>query len=219
MAKMHAVTPGKRVADLLFALFLSVVLAPVIVAVALLVWHRQGRPILYGSERMRGPDEAFILWKFRTMAADPSDGGVTGGDKSARITPLGATLRRLRLDELPQLWNVLRGDVSFVGPRPPLRRYVEMFPDLYARVLRSRPGITGLATLVYAPHEERLLASCATPEATEAAYIRRCIPRKAMLDLLYQRHRSFWMDMKLVSWTTAKFFPKAIRPKRKGRWV
>jgi lipopolysaccharide/colanic/teichoic acid biosynthesis glycosyltransferase len=213
------VTLGKRLFDVLFSIYLMAFLAPVIAVVAWRCWREQGRPILYGSERMRTPSQAFTLWKFRTMEDDPADAGVTGGDKAARITPLGRALRRRRLDELPQLWNILKGDVSFVGPRPPLRRYVEMRPDLYARVLRSRPGVTGLASLVYAPHEERVLSACRTPEETEAAYLRVCVPRKAALDLLYQRRRTFWMDVKLISWTTAKFFPRRIRPRRKGRLV
>ena len=212
-------TFGKRLFDILFSLYLMAFLAPVFVVVTWKVWRQGDGPIFYGSERMKSPDEGFTLWKFRTMAPDPSDRGVTGGDKGRRITPLGRSLRRRRLDELPQLWNILRGDVSFVGPRPPLRRYVEMFPDLYAEVLRSRPGVTGLASLVFAPHEARILEACETADETEFAYIRVCIPRKAALDLLYQRRRSFWLDVKLISWTTAKFFPRAIRPRRKGKWV
>ncbi|WP_179381252.1 sugar transferase [Jannaschia marina] len=212
-------TPGKRLFDVVFSIYLMMFLAPVIAVVTWKVWRQGDGPIFYGSERMQTPTKGFTLWKFRTMSADPNDAGVTGGDKSARITPLGRALRRRRLDELPQLWNILRGDVSFVGPRPPLRRYVEMFPELYGEVLKSRPGVTGLASLIYAPHEARVLAETRTPAETEAVYTRICIPRKAHLDMLYQRHRTFWMDVKLISWTTAKFFPKRIRPKRKGRWV
>src|SRR5690606_28666329 len=107
-----------------------------------------------------------------------------------------------RLDEVPQLWNVLKGDMSFVGPRPPLRVYVERFPDLYAQVLRSRPGVTGLASLHFHRHEEWILARCATPEDTDAAYARRCVPRKARLDLIYQRRRNLCLDMALM-WRTA----------------
>ncbi|UWQ22152.1 sugar transferase [Jannaschia sp. W003] len=212
-------TFGKRLFDVLFSLYLMAFLAPVIVVVTVQCLRKQGRPLFYGSERMKTPTEPFTLWKFRTMEPDPDDIGVTGGDKSLRITPYGAWLRRRRLDELPQLWNILRGDVSFVGPRPPLRRYVEMYPHLYAEVLRSRPGVTGLASLIYAPHEERVLAECDTAAETEEVYTRICIPRKAELDLLYQRHRTFWMDVKLISWTTAKFFPRRIRPVRKGKFV
>jgi lipopolysaccharide/colanic/teichoic acid biosynthesis glycosyltransferase len=137
-----------------------------------------------------------------------ADSGVSGGDKAARITALGRLLRRSRLDEIPQLWNVIRGDMSFVGPRPPLRQYVERFPDLYAQVLRSRPGITGLATLVYHGHEERLLARCATPEETDALYARACVPRKARLDLIYQRRRSLCWDLWLMMQTAGKVVPR-----------
>ncbi|MGB3409290.1 MAG: sugar transferase [Jannaschia sp.] len=210
-------TPGKRLFDILFSLYLMAFLGPVIAIVTWKLWRQKDGPIFYGSERMKTPTEAFTLWKFRTMTPDPNDTGVTGGNKANRITPLGAALRRRRLDELPQLWNILRGDVSFVGPRPPLRRYVEMCPDLYAQVLMSRPGVTGLASLIYAPHEDRLLAACRTAEETEAKYLTHCIPRKAALDLLYQRHRTFWMDVRLISWTTGKFLPHPIRPTRRGR--
>jgi len=124
--------------------------------------------------------------------------GVSGGDKADRITRTGRFLRRTRLDEVPQLWNVLRGDMSFVGPRPPLRVYVERFPQLYAQVLQSRPGITGLATLACHRHEERLLARCHSPAETDAVYARRCVPRKAALDLLYQRRSTICLDLLLM---------------------
>jgi lipopolysaccharide/colanic/teichoic acid biosynthesis glycosyltransferase len=91
---------------------------------------------------MRGPSKPFTLIKFRTMQDAIQNTGVTGGDKTARVTRTGHWLRRWRLDEVPQLINILRGDMSFVGPRPPLRRYVEQFPDLYAHVLKSRPWPT-----------------------------------------------------------------------------
>jgi lipopolysaccharide/colanic/teichoic acid biosynthesis glycosyltransferase len=217
MAPGGGVTPGKRLLDLTLATLLSVALAPLIAVVALLVATGRDGPVLFGSERMRSASRGFTLWKFRTMATAPDAGGVTGGDKAARITPLGGRLRRARLDELPQLWNVLRGEISLVGPRPPLRRYVEMFPDLYAAVLRSRPGVTGLASLVYASHEERILADCATPAETEAVYCRRCIPRKAALDMIYQRNRTLWLDVRLIAWTAARFVPARLRPRRKGR--
>lgn len=188
-------TPAKRAMDITLALLLAMVLAlPFLI---LLVWLLavQGRPLLYPSERMRAPGQPFTLWKLRSMTAAAAYSGVTGADKTARITPAGRFLRRTRLDEIPQLWNVLRGDISFVGPRPPLRQYVERFPDLYARVLRSRPGITGLATLRYHRHEERLLSRCTTPAETDAVYARTCVPRKARLDLIYQRRRTICWDL------------------------
>ncbi|MBJ3762714.1 sugar transferase [Maribius pontilimi] len=202
-------TPAKRLFDLTLALLMGTVLLIPILVIAALVLIQSGRPVFYPSERMRGLDDPFVLWKFRTMRPDPGDGGVTGGDKSDRITPIGRALRRTRLDELPQLWNVIRGDISFVGPRPPLRRYTELFPDLYERVLRSRPGITGLATLRFHGHEERLLAACATGAETEAVYCRRCVPRKAALDLIYQRNRDLCLDLKLMAETARKVLDRA----------
>ncbi len=134
---------------------------------------------------MQTPDRPFRLIKLRTMRSDGANGGVTGGDKAGRVSGFQRLLRRSRMDEVPQLWNVIRGDISLVGPRPPLRQYVQAYPELYARVLQSRPGITGLATLIYHRHEERLLARCRTAAETDAVYRRRCIPRKARLDLIY----------------------------------
>lgn len=191
-------TPGKRLFDICGALFLALVLWPLIVFVAWTVWRNDGRPVLHVSERMNTPDRAFGLVKFRTMRTDPADAGVSGGDKAARITPTGARLRRRRLDELPQLWNVLRGDISLVGPRPPLRVYVERFPDLYAEVLKARPGISGLATVIYHGHEERLLARCRTAAETDAVYARSCVPRKARLDRIYRDRRGFCFDWQIM---------------------
>ncbi|WP_417605628.1 sugar transferase [Primorskyibacter flagellatus] len=191
-------TSAKRLTDLICAALLAVVLLPVGLLIAAVLLIKEGRPIFYISERMKSVDEGFQLWKFRTMSVDPADSGVSGGDKSSRITPAGQFLRRHRLDEIPQLWNVLRGDISFVGPRPPLRRYVEQFPEIYREVLKSRPGITGMATLAYHRTEEQLLAPCQTAEETEAVYTKRCVPRKARLDLIYAQRRTVCGDLKLM---------------------
>lgn len=201
---------SKRIADVSLALILTVLLAPLVVIVALLVLLCDGRPVLYRSERMRGPARAFGLWKFRTMRAAGGPEGVCGGDQSARITRLGRVLRRSRLDELPQLWNILRGDMSFVGPRPPLRRYVALRPALYEAVLQARPGLTGLATLTYFKREETLLAPCRTAEETEAVYVQVCLPEKARLDLEYLKQRSLWFDLKLLIATVLRVW--GVRP-------
>lgn len=206
---------AKRAFDIMVSLALGVLLAPLILLVALALLLAEGRPVFYVSERMKAPGLPFRLVKFRTMAVGADrDGGVTGGDKAeAILSPLHRLLRRTRIDELPQLWNVLCGDMSLVGPRPPLRRYVEAYPQLYARVLRARPGVTGLATLLYHEREERLLAACRTPEETEATYRRVCIPRKARLDLLYQRRWSLWLDLCLVARTSLRPF-RGVRARR-----
>lgn len=188
----------RRLMDITLALMLMALLALPFAALCLWLLAREGRPLLYVAERMRAPGRPFLLWKLRTMAIAPPEQGVSGGNKAARITATGAFLRRKRLDEIPQLWNILRGDIAFVGPRPPLRLYVERFPEVYARVLRDKPGVTGLATLTFHRHEERLLAACRTPDETDAVYARRCIPRKARIDLLYQARRTLCSDLRLM---------------------
>jgi len=199
-------TPSKRVLDIVLALLLgAIALGPAVVIGGWLLL-RQGRPVFYGSERMKTATTAFTLWKFRTMTTADRDSGISGGDKANRITPQGRFLRRYRLDEIPQLWNILRGDMSFVGPRPPLRQYVDRFPALYARVLHSRPGLTGLATLHYRRHEEWIVSTCTTPEETDAAYARRCVPWKARLDLIYQARRSTCGDFLLILATIGQVF-------------
>ncbi|SLN10053.1 putative sugar transferase EpsL [Aquimixticola soesokkakensis] len=191
----------KRCFDVLLAAIAGgILLGPALVIAAALAL-RDGRPVLYVSERMKTPDQPFALYKFRTMAQSTANSGVSGGDKSARISPTGRFLRRTRLDEIPQLLNILRGDMSFVGPRPPLRDYTDRFPDLYGRVLREKPGLTGLATLVYHAHEEQLLARCTTAQETDAVYCRACVPRKAQLDLIYAQHRDMCFDIAILKRT------------------
>jgi lipopolysaccharide/colanic/teichoic acid biosynthesis glycosyltransferase len=197
-------TLSKRLTDIVLVVLLGVLLALPMAALALALWLGQGRPVLHRSERMRTPTQSFRVCKFRTMTVAPDDRGVSGGDKDCRITPLGRLLRRTRLDEMPQLWNILRGDMSFVGPRPPLASYVRQFPALYGRVLVSRPGLTGLATLHFHRHEAKILAPCRTPVETDAVYARRCIPRKARLDLIYQRRRTLALDARLLARTVAQ---------------
>jgi lipopolysaccharide/colanic/teichoic acid biosynthesis glycosyltransferase len=198
-------TLSKRLFDLACSLALGLILLPMMAIVAVVVLVLDGRPVLYISERMSAPKTPFALIKFRTMKASDQNAGVSGGDKSSRITRTGNFLRRSRIDELPQLWNVIRGNISFVGPRPPLRLYVERYPEIYDRVLKSRPGITGLASVYFHRHEEHLLATCKTAEETDTVYAHRCIPRKAHIDLLYQARQSVCLDISIMFKTVFKF--------------
>ena len=197
----------KRGFDVVAALGLMVVLSPFFAGVTIAILMRRDGPVFYVSERMKTVDHPFQLIKFRTMrppAAGDDNAGVSGGDKRDRITPLGHRLRRYRLDETPQLVNVLRGDISFVGPRPPLRRYTESHRDLYHLVLQNRPGVTGLASLTFHRHEEMLLAETSSSTETEAVYVRRCMPRKARIDLIYQARRSLWLDLEILLRTASR---------------
>lgn len=196
----------KRLFDLFFVTLLIVILGPILLALLIWLLLKEGRPVFYLAERMTTPTRSFRLWKLRTMTVVSDDSGVSGGDKAARITKTGAWLRSKRLDEFPQLWNILKGDLSFVGPRPPLRQYVEAHPEIYNEVLKSRPGVTGLASITYHKHEAALLARCQTPEETDAIYSRICVPAKARLDLIYQRHQSMCYDFDLVFQTIGNIF-------------
>ncbi len=196
---------SKRLFDILLASMLSLVFAPVMAVILIWLASAQGRPFFFVSERMKTPQRSFGLIKLRTMSNDAAPSGATGGHKSDYITPPGRFLRRTRLDELPQLWNVLKGDISFVGPRPPLRQYVESAPSLYQAVLRSRPGITGLASLTYHAHEDWLLSRCSDQVEVDRIYQKNCVPRKAKLDLIYQKHAGFCFDLMLLFRTMAVF--------------
>lgn len=132
----------KRPFDAIVAAITLVVTAPVQIAVALLVWRRLGRPVLFRQQRPGRGGKPFTLIKFRTMRE--AHDGVAESD-AQRLTPLGSTLRATSLDELPTLWNVLRGDMSLVGPRPLLMRYSPYFTEREASRLQVRPGMTGLA--------------------------------------------------------------------------
>tara|TARA_R110002020_G_scaffold471832_1_gene699263 strand:- start:3903 stop:4508 length:606 start_codon:yes stop_codon:yes gene_type:complete len=197
-------TLSKRLLDLIMGFVLLFLLGPIILITALIVLALDGRPVFYVSERMKSLTEGFNLIKFRTMKPAVGDSGVSGGEKVARITRTGQFLRRSRLDELPQLWNVIRGDISFIGPRPPLRQYVERFPAIYKKVLKSRPGVSGLASIYFHAHEERLLSRCRSREETDLIYCRHCIPRKARLDLIYQTNRNICLDVSLMFKTAFK---------------
>lgn len=201
----------KRALDLLIALPMAALLAPLIGLIAALIWL-QGAPVFYLARRMSGPDQTFRMIKFCTMKPVPNDCGPTSADKSARITPLGHWLRRTRLDETPQIWNVLRGEMSFVGPRPVDPAYVADCPILLHPVLKLRPGVTGLATLKFHRHEARLLSRSNNPHQNFAVFMRSCLPRKARIDLIYAHHQSIRFDLWIMAATIIDLWSAALRP-------
>ena len=200
----------KRLLDIIFATLLLFPLSALIIIISIRAILKRDRPVFYISERMVNPSTPFSLIKFRTMSQptkDDENDGVSGGAKTHRITRFGHFLRHYRIDEVPQIINIIAGSMSFVGPRPPLRVYTERFPVLYEQVLQNRPGITGLATIIFHQHEAQLLNGAMTKKEIEEIYVRRCIPRKARLDLIYQRNISFKLDLYILYLTAAKFFP------------
>ena len=192
---------AKRTFDIVFALVLLVPLSVFMAVVALVLLVAQGRPILYTAPRMKTTTETFPHMKFRTMLLADNDHGVTGAHKAWRITRIGAFLRRTRIDELPQLFNILRGDMSFVGPRPTIPEYIAKFPEEYGRALECRPGVTGLATLIYHRHEGKILDACHDAQETQDAYCRRCLPMKLRIERIYGENQSLMLDL-WIMWRT-----------------
>lgn len=175
----------------IFACILLILLLPLIVLIAVVILIVDGRPILFSSFRMKSVEQQFTLYKFRTMRPVSTDSGVSGKHKEGRITTTGKFLRKSRLDEIPQLINIIKGDMGFIGPRPPLQQYTKQFPELYQAVLLTKPGVTGLASLVYHRHEEKLLSRTVSATEADEMYIKYCIPRKAQLDLIYNKNKTF----------------------------
>jgi lipopolysaccharide/colanic/teichoic acid biosynthesis glycosyltransferase len=185
-------------------------LAPVLLVLALLLVLADGRPIFFHQKRIGKDGQPFVILKFRTMRSSVSGPAITAAS-DCRITPLGKWLRRFKLDELPQLFNVLRGEMSLIGPRPEVPAYVDASDPLWRAVLRARPGITDLATLAFR-NEEELLGPAADPEAHYRAVI---LPAKLRLNVLYQQSRTWSRDLKLL-WLTARysFFPRGFDRER-----
>lgn len=187
---------AKRAFDLLLSGLGLLLLSPLLFGIALWIKLDSPGPVLFRQERVGRGGRAFLIHKFRTMAPDaPVRGPQITIGADARITRAGRWLRASKLDELPQLWDVLRGAMSLVGPRPEVPRYVAMYPaELRAVVLSVRPGITDTASLEYRD-ESRLLAEAADPERCYAEVI---LPAKLALSARYVQTRSFGGDIRLV---------------------
>jgi len=179
--------------------------APLLLLIGLMIWLSEGRPVLFRQRRVGHGGRVFLLYKFRTMRSVPAgqSNGFDAGNVT-RVTRLGKVLRKTKLDELPQLWNVLRGDMSLVGPRPEVEYWVHAYPERWARVLQVRPGITDPAAIVYR-HEEEILKSAAEPELL---YRESVLPRKLTIYEEYLDKRSFWTDLRILVQTLFALFSR-----------
>jgi lipopolysaccharide/colanic/teichoic acid biosynthesis glycosyltransferase len=184
----------KRLFDFVCSLFGLIVFSPVLLVIAAAVKLQDGGPVIFRGKRIGKKGEIFYLYKFRSMVpgAEGMGGGITAsGDR--RVTKLGQLLRKTKLDELPQLFNVLKGDMSFVGPRPEDPRYVSFYTEEQRSLLTCRPGITSPASLVYRDEEAML-----TGENSLELYRREILPHKLSLELEYMRTKTFWSDIKII---------------------
>jgi lipopolysaccharide/colanic/teichoic acid biosynthesis glycosyltransferase len=185
----------KRTADVLISATLLMLLAPVILACAIVVLAESPGPVFFRARRVGLNGRSLHVIKFRKMRHDAAGPALTGS-ADERFTRIGRFLATTKLDELPQLWNVLRGDMSLVGPRPEDPNFVALHQAEFDEILGVRPGITGLCQLAFA--EE---AAILDPNNRLNHYVERILPQKAALDRLYVRNRTIWMDLKVLVWT------------------
>jgi lipopolysaccharide/colanic/teichoic acid biosynthesis glycosyltransferase len=190
---------AKRLFDIISSTLALVVLSPLLLALALLVKLTSTGPVLFRQRRLGRGARPFEIYKFRTMVAGADRPGpciAVNGDP--RVTRVGRFLRRFDLDELPTLFNVLKGDMSIVGPRPELPEYLSYYSDQQKRVFAVRPGLTDPGTLVF-----RNEAALLTGRDAERAYVREILPRKLALNLAYVDRQSLTYDMAIIARTLA----------------
>lgn len=190
-----------RLADILFSFIGILVLAPFLLIIAIWIKIDSKGPILFNQQRVGRWSRDFFVHKFRTMNVDSEKlGQLTVGGRDPRITKIGFILRKYKLDELPQLFNVLKGEMSIVGPRPEVRRYVEEYNELQRKVLNAKPGITDYASISFVDENDILSAA----EDPEFAYINEVMPAKLELNQKFIRNPSFFNYMKVIVLTFLK---------------
>jgi lipopolysaccharide/colanic/teichoic acid biosynthesis glycosyltransferase len=181
--------------DILVSATFLLLLAPIIVLVAVAIKVESRGPVFYRCRRVGRNGTDLLMLKFRKMQ-NGATGPALASSRDERFTRLGAFLARTKLDEVPQLWNVLRGQMSLVGPRPEDASFMVLHRDEYERILSVRPGITGYCQLAFARESEIL-----DPQDRERHYVERILPQKVGMDCLYVTHRSFGLDLRILWWT------------------
>jgi lipopolysaccharide/colanic/teichoic acid biosynthesis glycosyltransferase len=194
----------------LFSIIGLILSSPLLLLIAFLIKWEDGGAVFYRGVRVGRCEKPFRILKFRTMVVDAERvGGPSTADDDPRITKIGRKIRKYKLDELPQLVNVLMGEMSFVGPRPEVQQYVDMFSEDEKAILDVQPGITDWASL-WNPDEGAILAGSSDPEEV---YMEKIRPTKVRLQLRYVREHSLWVDVKIIFLTlkTVVFGPGQLR--------
>lgn len=194
----------KRIFDITASSVGLLILSPLFIVVAIWIKGDSRGPVFYRQIRVGRGGRDFGLLKFRSMRADGSTGPLITIGEDPRITRSGHFIRKYKLDELPQLINVIKGDMSLVGPRPEVRHYVDMYTPEQMHVLDVRPGITSLASIKYCDESE-VLAQAEDPERT---YIEKIMPEKIAIDLEYVKHAGLLYDLRLILGTLAAIVNK-----------
>ena len=193
----------KRLFDITSSLIVITIGFPFFIIISILIALDSKGGIFFIQQRVGKDNKDFELFKFRTMRSNSEKAGqITVGGKDPRITKIGYLLRKFKLDEFPQLLNVIKGDMSIIGPRPEVRRYVDMYSKEQLKVLSVRPGLSDFASIEYI-NENELLGKSDNPEKT---YIEEIMPVKLQLNLKYIEQKSFGTDIKLIFKTIRKIF-------------
>jgi len=191
----------KRVFDLVFSILGLIICLPIYLIITIVIKMEDGGPVLYSGARVGKDGKVFKMHKFRTMVLNADKiGGPSTSDDDPRITKIGRFMRKFKFDEIPQFINVLMGDMSFVGPRPEVPFYVNMFSEEEKKILSVRPGITDWAS-IWNPDEGALLAGSPDPEK---AYMEKIRPTKIKLQLKYVQNNSFLIDIEIIILTLIK---------------
>lgn len=191
----------KRIFDIVVTLLIGIILFPIALIVSFLILLECGGGVFFKQERIGQYGKPFYLWKFRTMKkGSEAKGQLTIGMKDDRITKLGTYLRKYKLDEIPQLINVLSGDMSLVGPRPEVKRYVDLYNDEQRKILNAKPGITDYASLEYFKENE-ILGKAKDPER---AYIEEIMPHKLRINQKFLKSSGLSQDINVLYLTALR---------------
>lgn len=192
---------GKRLFDIIFSFVILIILTPFLIIISLMIIFTDGFPVFYVQNRVGKGGKLFGLIKFRTMYKDADKKGLlTVGVKDPRVTKIGYYLRKYKLDELPQFWNVLMGDMSVVGPRPEVKKYVDLYTEEQRKILELRPGITDWASIRFS-NESEILAKYENPEE---GYIKEVMPEKMKYYIKYLHEISLIQDIMIIFHTMRK---------------
>ena len=189
----------KRIMDVVLSFVLTVLLSPVMLAIALAIKAEDGGPVFYRQERITTYGRKFRIFKFRTMVADADKRGpLITGKSDDRITKMGHKLRKCRLDELPQLLNILAGEMSFVGTRPEVERYVDCYTDEMMATLLLPAGVTSMASMAYKDEDTVMAHYLEKGETVDDVYVRRILPKKMRYNLEYLKSVGIMEDLKIM---------------------
>ena len=197
----------KRIIDIIFSLIGLLLFFPILIPFLILIWRYDKKSPLYISPRVGKNGKIFNLIKLRTMMVDADKKGINStSDKDFRIIPVGQKIRKFKLDELTQLWNVLLGDMCLVGPRPNVKSEVDLYTNVEKELLLVKPGITDFSSIVFSD-EGKILENKKDPDLAYNQLIR---PWKSRLGLIYIKHQSTWLDILIIIYTIIALISKQV---------